>query len=163
MTEYFVKNLIFFALTIAAAVAFRLVLAKTKFRGGKVGDVLKFPLSYRLAPLIFAAYFAVVALLVLLFAKGDYIYMIVAGIVAVAALPIALGWSLWKVEIGEDGFAFRNCFGIKHRYVYRDLELEEHPSGMKWYFVLGQKRVLCVRRFVRGGDRLKDKFDQRGK
>lgn len=101
MIEYFIKNLIFFALTIVTFLIFRLILNKSKFKSDTDSNVLRFPLAYRLAPLCTVGYFVMVMLLVMLFAKGDLIYVIVASIVALGGIVVMIygrygGWKSRK-------------------------------------------------------------------
>ena len=154
MIEYFIKNMIFFALTIVAFLIFKLILNKSKFKSGNDSDVLKYPLAYRLAPLCTVVYFCVVTLLVVLFASSDLIYVIAAAIVALGGIVTIVLWSLWKVEIKDTGFVFTNFFGRKRTYGYGDLQLIKDENGMKWFFYKGGEKVLYMPYFIQNREKL---------
>ncbi|MBE5730924.1 MAG: hypothetical protein E7350_03140 [Clostridiales bacterium] len=152
--EYFIKNLVFLALVAITFLCFRLILVKSKFQGKGNGNILKYPLGYRLAPLVTVGFFAVVAALVGLFAEEDVLYVIASGIVAFGGLLVSLSWSLWRVEISEDGFTYTNCFGKKRRYVYANLEHKQAYSDPKWHFYQGEIKVLTMPLFIQNRDKL---------
>ncbi|MCH5163946.1 MAG: hypothetical protein J1F36_02895 [Clostridiales bacterium] len=154
MIEYFIKNLIFFALTAVAFLLFKLILSKAKFKSDKDRNVLRYPLAYRLAPLCIVGYFMVVTLLVALFAKSDLIYVIVAGIVALGGVVTIVLWSLWRVEIKETEFVYTNILGKKRTYGYGDLQLTKDESGMKWFFYKGEEKVLSLPYFIQNREKL---------
>lgn len=154
LIEYFIKNLIFLALVAITFLCFRLILSKSKFQGRGKGTVLKYPLSYRLAPLVTVGFFAVVTALVFTLAKNDLVYVVASGIVAFGGLLVSLSWSLWRVKIGEDGFTHINCFGKKRRYVYAILEHKQAEGDPKWHFYQGEIKVFTMPLFIQNRDKL---------
>lgn len=154
MIEYFIKNLIFFALTIITFLIFKLILNKSKFKSGNDSNVLKYPLAYRLAPLCTVGYFGVVTLLVMLFAKGDFIYVIAASIVALGGIVTIVLWSLWRVEIKETEFVYTNMLNKKRTYGYSDLRLIKDANGIKWFFYKGQEKVFYMPYFIQNREKL---------
>lgn len=63
-------------------------------------------------------------------------------------------WLIWRVDIKEDGFKYRNYFGKKNEYKYAELEYQLHTKGLKWFFYKNNKKVLYVAYYVNGGDAL---------
>lgn len=160
MWEYFYKNLVFIALAVATFLIIKLILRKTKFKNKEVGTTLKYPLSYRLAPLCTLGFFAaVLGLAAIVGIKTHHIYVIAAGIVALGGLITALGLSLWKVEIGEDSFIYVNYFGKKKKFAYIDLEIDRPASTTKWYFYKDKIKVFTMRFFIRGGNKLASAYE----
>ena len=67
-------------------------------------------------------------------------------------------WTMWKVEILKDGFIYRNYFGKKRRYYFSELELCEHPKGLKWFFKKNGKKIICLAYYVEGENILKKNY-----
>ena len=67
-------------------------------------------------------------------------------------------WSLWRVDIQDEGFIYRNFWGRKKAYKYEDLEYEMHPRGLKWFFYKDGKKVFCMAYYIEGGDFLEKKY-----
>lgn len=67
-------------------------------------------------------------------------------------------WTMWKVEILKDGFIYRNYFGKKRRYYFSELELWEHPKGLKWFFKQNGKKIICLAYYVEGENILKKNY-----
>ena len=143
-----------------AALVFKLIMAKSKFKKTSKNNILRYPLGYRLAPLAFVGYFAVVTGLVLWQGiESDWFYMAVSGVVAVGGIVLMILWSLWRVKVGESSFMYVSITGKKRTYNYADLELVHNDSGTKWYFYLGQDCVFCMPYFITNGKSLEKAYE----
>ncbi len=157
MIEYFIKNLIFIALTALDVFAFKLIIYKTKFKKPYDGSaILRYPLPYRLAPLTSLAYFVVVTAAILLFGdiKSDYLYLIAAGVVVLASLTFTVFWSIWKVEFDATGFTYTSYFGKKYNYAFSELEVKRDVAQFGWSFFKQEEEVFRLHGFIQNGDKL---------
>lgn len=121
----------------------------------KEGSILKIPLGYRMTGLVCFIFFTLVSVALLIFQFEDWPYVIL--FLVAFALPtflMFLLWSLWKVEILKDGFRYRNFIGIKREYKFKDLELIQHPKGLKWYFYKDGKKVFCMAYYIENENKL---------
>ncbi len=159
MIEYFVKNLVFFALAAVTFLLIRLTLNRTKLNGKSDGKTLRYPLGYRLAPLITLGFFAVVVFLYFIFGAKNWLYVVAAAVVAAVGLCVSLCFSLWRVVIKDESFVFRSCLGTSVEYFYKDLQQKNEPSGAKWFFVCDGQKVFTMPFFVRGGNKLLSAYD----
>lgn len=161
MLEFFIKNLIFFGLTILATILFKLIIAKSKFRKKNSGNILKYPLGYRLAPLSFVGYCGVVTALAFWQGIGaHWQYVVVSGIVAAGGLIVMIVWSIWRVEFDETGFVYTSKAGKKNAYVFEKLELKQNEHGTKWYFYLDGVEVFCLPFYISGGKELLKAYEK---
>ena len=118
-------------------------------KGGKTNpkkkNIIRIPFAFRLTMLVCSLGFVTFSILALT-VKGEEWQMGVVGFFLIALIWffIFLTWTLWKIEFTDEGFTYRNFIGIKKSYKFKDLELREHPKGMKWYFYKGGKKVVCV-------------------
>ena len=159
MKEYFIKNMAFFALTVITFLLVKLIIYKSKLNAiPRKANVLRYPLAYRLAPLVTVGYFAVVTALVYIFGAKDWIYSIASGVVAVGGVVLSICWSLWRVVIRYDNFVFTNCFGNRITLMYVELELRETVQGAKWHFYRGSEQVFCMPFFVQCRDKLSNAY-----
>lgn len=78
--------------------------------------------------------------------------------ITIPFLLMSILWSLWKVEIRDEDFVFRNWFGKKRTYRYEDLELRYHPKGLKWYFYKGDKKVFIMAYYIDGRSLLERRY-----
>lgn len=79
--------------------------------------VLHFPKIYRLVFLFLLIFCIIISIYLLVFQTDEWPYLfILDGLFALPSLIIFICWSLWKVEILQDGFIYRNYFGIKCKY-----------------------------------------------
>ncbi len=125
-------------------------------------SVLKFPLLYRIVPLLVFCVTIILSVYILLFQFEDWPYIIVLiGVVGLPFMITFIMWSLWRIDIKDDGFMYRNFFGRKIEYQYEDLEYQMHPKGLKWYFYKGDKKVLCMAYYIEGGDILEKQYRKR--
>ena len=116
---------------------------------------LRFPSKYRVTMLVcFLGWFPMEALCLILNIE-DWPYAVL--MLCAGQFPCLLAyflWSMWKVEILKDGFIYRNYFGKKKRYYFSELELWEHPKGLKWFFKKNGKKIFCMAYYIEGGNKL---------
>ncbi|MGN0804791.1 MAG: DUF6560 family protein [Candidatus Coproplasma sp.] len=130
-------------------------------------QVLRFPKIYRLVFLFLLIFCIIISIYLLVFQTDEWPYLfILDGLFALPSLIIFICWSLWKVEILQDGFIYRNYFGIKRKYNFAELEYKMHSKGSKWYFYKNGKKIICIAYFIENGNKLErayKKFNQKNK
>lgn len=139
----------------------RLAYVKIKDKELKEKSVLRFPLFYRIVPVLWGPWCIIISIYVLLFQSEDWQYIIM--IFCVFGLPfsaISIMWSMWKVEMKEDGFTYRNYFGVRREYKYDELEYSDHPKGLKWFFLMNGKKMICIAHYIERGDALRKLYDK---
>lgn len=123
----------------------KFVVNKGEKTSSKKKNIVRIPFAFRTIMLICTLGFLAFSILALT-VKGEewQVGMFGSIIIALIWLIIFVAWTLWKIEFTEEGFTYRNFIGIKKSYKFKDLELREHPKGMKWYFYKNGKKILCV-------------------
>lgn len=117
--------------------------------------ILKFPAPYKIIFLSVIVFCLCIAIYTVIFQCEDWPYLLILfGFFGIPALIIFVCWSLWKVEIHNSYFIYRNYLGKKKVYRYSDLEYKEHQKGLKWYFYKDGKRVLCMPYYIEGENKL---------
>lgn len=157
MIEYFIKNIIFIVLTAIDVFAFKLIIYKTKFKKPYDGSgILRYPLPYRLAPLTSLAYFVVVTAAILIFGdiKGDYLYLIAAGVVVAVSLSFIIFWSIWKVAFDDNSVTYTGFFGKTRRFEYGEIELKKDYGQFGCSFYKAGEKVFDLPGFIQNGDML---------
>ena len=125
--------------------------------------VVGIPLVYRLIMLVSSIVFLGIGVFCYLF-PSDPSYETKAFIpvffplVSLAIFSIFLFWTMWRICFDENGFEYRNYFGIKKRYEFKDLELWEHPKGTRWKFLKSGKRVVTFSYVNSNCDELIDEY-----
>ena len=129
--------------------------------------ILRLPLFYRLVVLSLSIFCVIISIYLLIFQKEEWPYLIILDVFfALPSMIMFISWSLWKVEIIQDGFIYRNYFGVKHKYNFADLEYIIHPKGAKWYFYKNGKKIICIAYYIENGNMLErayKKFSQKNK
>lgn len=122
--------------------------------------VLKVPSKFRILMLVGSITFIVVGVLLILLAQSDNYWQvgIVFIVFAILLLLVFIISSLWKVEIKEDGFIYRNCFGRRKSYNFADLELKEYPRLAEWVFIKDGKKVISLESIIKDNEALKDAY-----
>lgn len=121
----------------------------------KKSKILKFPTSYKIIFLLVFVFCLCLAIFTIIFQREDWPYLIILfGFFGVPALVIYICWSLWKVEIHNSYFIYRNYLGINKKYLYSDLEYKEHQKGLKWYFYKDGKKIFCMPYYIKGENKL---------
>lgn len=122
--------------------------------------ILKIPLAYRLALVVCSIACIGVGLLIAFITNGNgwLIGLIFFLAVALLTLILFISFSIWKIEIKEDGFIYRNYFGRKRTYNFVDLELKEYPEKLKWFFIKDVKKVVCIESIIKNNEALKDAY-----
>lgn len=159
----YIKMLIFLAAVAATAFIVRLIRNKAKFRSDRYDGVLRYPLNYTLSPLLFVLFFAVTTVTVALTDLSEWYYIFLSGAVALGWTPFMIMWSIWKVEVGEEGFVYRNFVGKKTAYRYANLSVRVNERRTKWGFYVGEQCVFTMPFFVTDGERLKKAYDNYNK
>ncbi|MDE5563398.1 MAG: hypothetical protein K2J01_07650 [Clostridiales bacterium] len=151
--QFYLKLLIILVLLTLTLVLSCLVYKTDSNSEGK--RVLKFPRFFRLVPFLLFCFTVICSICILLFQFEEWPYILLLfGVFGLPSLIMFILWSIWRVDIKEDGFIYRNYFGKKNEYKYAELEYQLHPKGLKWYFYKNNKKVLCVAYYVNGGDTL---------
>ena len=122
-------------------------------------NVLTFPRFYRMVSLALFIFSVIGCVCILAFQFDEWRYTII--LVCVFGLPgltMFTMWSLWRVDIIEDGFVYRNYIGITRIYRYEDLEYSRHPKGLVWNFYKDGKRVLRMAYYIENGNRLDELY-----
>lgn len=158
IVEYFIKNLIFIAIAVVACFAYRFIINKTKLSKKSESKTLRYPIAYRLAPLIAIVYLGVIWGLVALFAPRDIIYVYAAAVMAAFGFVVFVARSLWRVNIKSDCFTVVSFFGVKHTYGYENLQLSKNEKGTKWIFFSGEITVFSLPFFIQDGDNLVEAY-----
>ena len=117
--------------------------------------ILKYPRLYSVMPLCLLAFSVSISAWIFLF-QFEYwqCTLILLGVLGLPSLIVSIAWGLWKVEIKDEGFVYRNFFGRKVEYNYIDLEYRVSSNGLKWYFYKGDKKVVSIAHYIGGGDLL---------
>ena len=148
---YWVKLIIIIVALILIAVILNIAYIRTD-KALDRKNTLRIPLFYRAVPIAVCCEMITMGVYFLIFQFEDFLpYIIIAGIICLPFLIMFITWSLWKVEIQDDGFVYRNFFGREAEYKYTDLEYEDHPKGLKWFFLKNGKKVLCIAFYVANG------------
>ncbi|MGN0824033.1 MAG: DUF6560 family protein [Candidatus Coproplasma sp.] len=130
-------------------------------------QILRVPTFYRLVFLFLLIFCIIISIYALIFQIDEWPYLIILdGFFALPSLIFFICWSLWKVEILQDGFIYRNYFGVKRKYNFADLEYKMHSKGAKWYFYKNGKKIICIAYFIENGNTLErayKKFNQKNK
>ena len=117
-------------------------------KGGKTNpkkkNIVRIPFAFRLVMLLVTAFGIGCIFLATNEDRKNIFFWLTIAIVILIPFLLFLTWTLWKIEFTDEGFTYRNFIGIKKSYKFKDLELREHPKGMKWYFYKGGKKVVCV-------------------
>lgn len=117
-------------------------------KGGKTNpkkkNIIRIPFAFRLVMLLVTAFGIGCIFLATNEDRKNVFFWLTIAIVILIPFLLFLTWTLWKIEFTDEGFTYRNFIGIKKSYKFKDLELREHPKGMKWYFYKGGKKVVCV-------------------
>lgn len=117
-------------------------------KGGKTNpkkkNIIRIPFAFRLVMLLVTAFGIGCIFLATNEDRKNIFFWLTIAIVILIPFLLFLTWTLWKIEFTDEGFTYRNFIGIKKSYKFKDLELREHPKGMKWYFYKGGKKVVCV-------------------
>lgn len=122
--------------------------------------ILKIPMSYRIPLLVCSITCISVGLFIAFITKGNgwVIGLILFLAVALLTLILFSCFTLWKVEIKEDGLIYRNYFGRKKLYNFADLELREYSGRLKWFFIKDGKKVICIESIIKNNEALKDAY-----
>lgn len=121
--------------------------------------VLRIPRFYRVVPFVLFGFTVIGSACILLFQFDEWPYiLILLGFFGLPGLIMFILWSIWRVDIKEDGFIYRNFFGRKIEYKYEDLEYQLHPKGLKWYFYKDNKKVFCMAYYIENGDFLEKMY-----
>lgn len=133
--------------------------------------ILKFPLKYRTLMLVSSITFIVIGVLLILIAKWQVVLAFLVAesdnywqvglvflVVALLVLILFIIFSLWKVEIKEDGFVYRNCFGRKRSYNFVDLEIREQPRRFEWSFYKEGKKIISLESIIKDNEALKEAY-----
>ena len=124
-------------------------------------NILEFPLFYRIVPLVLFGFSAVGSICILLFRFEEWSFIIIImGFFGLPSLIMFILWSLWRVDIKDNGFIYRNYFGRKKEYKYEDLEYKMHPKGLIRNFRKDGKKVLRMAYYIENGDRLDTLYHQ---
>lgn len=130
-------------------------------------QVLRFPKIYRLVFLFLQIFCMIISIYGLIFQIDEWPYLIILdGGFGLPSLIIFTCCTLWKVEILQDGFIYRNFFGIRRKYNFADLEYKVHSKGLKWYFYKNGKKIICISYYIENGNKLEKaykKFNQSNK
>ena len=121
--------------------------------------VLRIPKNYRTIMLVCFLFWFPIEALCLITSIEDWPFVPI--VLFFFQLPCLLAfylWTMWKVEILKDGFIYRNYFGKKRRYYFSELELCEHPKGLKWFFKKNGKKIICLAYYVEGENTLKKNY-----
>ncbi len=142
--------------------AFTLVLICLVYKKGKKTNektVLHFPLLFRIVPILMFGVTAIGCVCILLFQFEEWPLAILIFVgFSLPGLIMFIMWSLWRVDVKEDGFVYRNFLGRKKEYKYEDLEYQMHPKGMKWYFYKDNKKVICIANWIENEDFLEKRY-----
>lgn len=154
---FYIKLLILFgALTLILAV---LYLVYKKCNEPIEKYVLRFPRVYRIVPFSLFCFTVICSVCILLFQFEEWPYiLILIGFFGMPGLIMFIMWSLWKVDIKEESFVYRNFFGKKYEYCYGDLKYQMHPKGLKWYFYKNNKKVFCMAYYIKNEDLLEKTY-----
>ncbi|MCH5164447.1 MAG: hypothetical protein J1F36_05465 [Clostridiales bacterium] len=153
----YLRPIIYVLPVIVVAIVLRLVLNKAARKSAEAqaeSNILRLPLLFRIIPFIVAAFLISVYIIIIIQNIEDWPFIIIFAIFFIPALIAAIMWSLWKVEIRDEDFVYRNWFGKIKVYRYEDLELRCHPKGLKWFFYQGDKKVFTMAYFIENGDKL---------
>lgn len=133
--------------------------------------VLKVPSKYRILMLVSSIIFIVIGVLLILIAKWQVVLAFLVAesdnywqvgiffiVFAILLLLVFIISSLWKVEIKEDGFIYRNCFGRKKLYNFVDLEIREQPRRFEWSFYKDGKKIISLESIIKNNEALKDAY-----
>ena len=75
---------------------------------------LRIPLFYRIVMLMLFCFISIISLYILIFQLEDWPYILIGmGFFGMPGLIAFILLSLWKIEIKDDGFIYRNYFGKK--------------------------------------------------
>lgn len=122
-------------------------------------NILRMPMLYRIVFISVTCFTVICSVCILLFQFEEWpLTLLFLGFVGLPYLIMFITYSLWRVDVKDDGFIYRNFFGRKTEYKYEDLKYEMHPKGLKWYFYKGDKKVFCMAYYVENGDRLEKMY-----
>ena len=122
----------------------------------KHNKTLRIPLLYRIVMIMLFCCMSLISLYILVFQLENWPYILLGmGGFGIPSLIAFILWSLWKIDYTDDGFIYRNYCGRKKEYKYRDLKLETHPKGLKWYFYKDGKKILCLAYYIDGEEILR--------
>lgn len=123
-------------------------------------NVMTFYLSLRIV--MFCCAFVMTALGVMVSFLGDSQEDLIVAIlffgVALFGFCGFIAGMLWKVEIQEDGFVYRNYFGIKKTYKFTELEYKENLQKTKQFFYKNGKKIICITYFIENTNALFEKY-----
>lgn len=124
--------------------------------------VLKMPMNF-----IFAGWYTLIVgivatvLCIVFKGFGEFENIFQVFLVILLFLPIdlcglylAVCLALWKVEMYDEYFTYRNWFGIKKTYRYEDLAIDTTKAWSKTYFYLNGKKVLAIAYWIEDGNYL---------
>lgn len=157
--KFYIRLIIIMIPLILVLVFLRLGYMRTSRKEATVTNILRIPLFYRIIPIAVFVFCFLISMYILIFQFEDWPYILL--IMIAFGLPFIimfLTWSLWKVEMQDDGFVYRNYFGKKAAYKYSELKFEQHPKGLKWFFYKDDKKVLCIAYFIKNGDVLYKRY-----
>lgn len=123
--------------------------------------VLRFPRFFLVIPIFGFCFCLLYSIYILLFQFEDWPFIILFfGIFGFPGLFAFIAWSVWKVDIKDDGFVYRNFIGRKVEYKYKDLEYKQSKRyrSLKWYFYKGDKKVFCMPPYIDGDNLLYKKY-----
>lgn len=159
--KFYVKLIILIVPLILVLAFSRLAYLKNS-NGLNEKGVLRVPLLYRIVPIAVFMFCVFISLYILLFQFEDWPYiLLMMGAIGLPFLVMFIMCSLWKVEIKDDSFLYRNFFGKKTEYEYNALEYKQHPKGLKWFFYKDGKKVFCMAYYIKNGDALYKRWKKR--
>ena len=110
--------------------------------------VIKYPYRIKLIMWILSCLlFSIIPFLFIVPTTEDMVWPYAILLFVALVLPFLIFstcWTVWKIEVHKEYLVYRNYFGKKRKYYYKDLTEDINRQGTRWYLVKDGKRVVCL-------------------